>query len=271
MLRILSSTADAESKAFRASPRRGREDNVAWLGRHLGPPGQRLRSKFDRRERGKTHKRNPTLLVLLGGRGHYGFRLRVAQSHLRHDFSPSHWSHVALLGTPAKNTAMTPTYEIALEPRKGFGMPASSNSLQEGRIDAYRSPTLYPNIALLRLEVDPEEWQKETTKDQLSVLERYKKQRSTLDATELVLQWLAFLWGVGRAGNPLLEGYGVPSAAMIEVILSAVRYDITPGLESRVSCPEAIWQTAKWWHTYYTEQKKKPMEGYWSVSHKIEV
>ena len=28
-------------------------------------------------------------------------------------------------------------------------------------------------------------------------------------------------------------------------------FDLTPGLESRSSCPEAIWQAATWWHGFY--------------------
>ena len=78
-----------------------------------------------------------------------------------------------------------------------------------------------------------------------------------LDAQDLLLRWLAFIWGVGRTGNPLLDGQGIPSAAMLEVIFGAVGFDLTPGLESRSSCPEAIWQAAKWWHEYYERNNQK--------------
>ena len=60
---------------------------------------------------------------------------------------------------------------------------------------------------------------------------------------ELIVRWLAFVWGAGRAGNPLLEGYGVPSSAMRKSS-SALSDTTAPGLESRSSCPEAIWQAA---------------------------
>ncbi|HEU4422587.1 MAG TPA: hypothetical protein VFR67_08600, partial [Pilimelia sp.] len=161
------------------------------------------------------------------------------------------------------------TYEVSLDPPTGFGIPTASNAVQTGRLGTYADPERYPNIALLRLPVPSEQWQRETTRDQISVLERFKKQRSVLDVTELVLQWLAFLWGVGRAANPLLNGYGVPSAAMIEAILNAVGYDVTPALESRASCPEAIWQAAKWWHPYYSEHSPAPIEGVWHVGQRI--
>jgi hypothetical protein len=104
---------------------------------------------------------------------------------------------------------------------------------------------------------------------QRCVLNRYREQRSVLDATQLVLEWLGFLWGVGRVGNPLLEGHGIPSSAMIEIVLAAAGYDITPGLESRASCPEAVWQAAKWWHRYYQDQNREPVEAAFLVEHKI--
>jgi hypothetical protein len=29
--------------------------------------------------------------------------------------------------------------------------------------------------------------------------------------------------------------------------------ELTPGLSSSASCPEAIWQAAKYWHNFYKE------------------
>jgi hypothetical protein len=273
MLRILSSTATKPSRTFSEAKREKGEDNLQWLRRLLGAgaAGEGLRRPLEKTEKGRRRQREPTFLLLLGGRGHAAFRIRVAQSHLRHDFTPSHWSHGALLGPISRNLGQTPLYEISVEPSGGFGMPAASNALQDGRLDAYAEAKRYPNIALLRLPVDANEWQKPSTKDEVSVIERYQKQRSVLDATELLLQWLSYLWGVGRASNPLLEGFGLPSTAMIEVVLGASRYDITPGLESRASCPEAIWQAAKWWHPYFSSQKAEPIEGAFFVEHKLEV
>jgi hypothetical protein len=259
MLNIITSNAGRASETFVESARPDGEDNLAWLRRALGDlPAPEIEG-------------TPTHLVLIGGRDQISFRLRVAQAHLRHDMTPSHWSHAALLGPVRSYARRTQTYEVSLEPAGGFGIPAATNALQVGRITTYADPDRYPNIALLRLPVDAALWQRTTTREQISVLERFEKQRSVLDVTELVLQWLAFLWGVGRAGNPLLEGYGVPTAAMIEVILSAVGYDITPALESRASCPEAIWQAAKWWHPYFLAQSPAPIEGRWHVGRPIDL
>ncbi|MEV0720662.1 hypothetical protein [Asanoa sp. NPDC050611] len=252
MLNILASNAGGASPTFRPVSRAPGESNLDWLGRELAGPAV-----------------DGTHLLLVGGRDHIGFRLRVAQAHLRHDLSPSHWSHAALLGPGTPEVGATATYEVSLDPPRGFGVPTAANALQVGRLDAYADPGRFPNIALLRLPVPAVEWQRPSTAEQISVLERFRKQRSVLDVTELVLQWLAFLWGVGRAANPLLDGYGVPSAAMIEVVLNAVGYDVTPALESRASCPEAIWQAAKWWHPYYSERTPSPITGAWHVSDRI--
>ena len=95
------------------------------------------------------------------------------------------------------------------------------------------------------------------------------KQRAVLDAIDLIVQWLAYVWGVARSANPLLDGLGIPSAAMLEIVIGASGFDLTPGLESRSSCPEAIWQAARWWHEYYTGQKKSGLTGAYYTPHEI--
>jgi hypothetical protein len=259
MLNIISSNAGRASQTFVAAARADGEDNVAWLRRALTELPD------------PASEDTPTHLALIGGRDQIGFRLRVAQAHLRHDMTPSHWSHAVLLGPVGKDVRRLTTYEVSLQPPSGFGIPTATNALQTGQFRTYADPDRYPNIALLRLPVDATAWQRATTRDEISVLERFEKQRSVLDVTELVLQWLGFLWGVGRSANPLLEGYGVPTAAAIETILAAVGYDITPALESRASCPEAIWQAAKWWHPYFLAQSPAAIEGRFHVGLPIDL
>jgi hypothetical protein len=243
MLNIISSTASNPSPVFIESPRQAGEDNLRWLGRH--PPSGNQQ----------------TTLLLVGGRSPTAFRLRVAQSHLRHDLTPSHWSHIMLLGESARSTGRTAVYEISLEPAAGFGFPPPSNAVQRRELEAYRSPRAYPNIALLRIPISPSEV--------MRALDRFQRQRAVVDALELLLRWLAFAWGVGRAGNPLLDGQGLPSAAMLETVLAAVGFDLTPGLESRASCPEAIWQASKWWHEYYIRENRQAPSGAYYVGHKL--
>src|SRR5688500_1547601 len=104
MLNLLSSTASATSKAFRPNRRPRTEGNCAWLERQL----KGLRS-FDAGRTELTH------VVLVGGIGDVPFRLRVAQSHLRHDLKPSHWSHAVLIESLRPVVSSIPILEISLE------------------------------------------------------------------------------------------------------------------------------------------------------------
>lgn len=238
MLNIRSSGASKPNDTrFRESCREAGENNVQWLNRNVGAAGDNV------------------LVLLLGGRSRQAFRLRVAQSHLRHDLTPSHWSHAALLPEAATLDAGTIVHEIALDPGGGFGFPPPTNAVQEGKLGAYMDAKQFPNIAALKV---PVSW-----KEASAALDRFKRQRAILDGTELLVVWLAFAWGAGRAGNPLLDGHGIPSAAMVEAVISAAGFDLTPSLDSRASCPEAIWQAARWWHEYYEAQKKEALSGAW--------
>jgi len=262
MLNILSSRSTHPNEGFREVLRDPGEDNLEWIGRvaseaNDGPDGAQ------------------TDLVLLGGVSICAFRLRAAQSHLRHDLTPSHWSHVVLLAGSAEDKLdVMPVLEISLEPERGFGFPPVDNAVQDGRLSVYRSRRQYPNIALLRLSVERSMVTGMLRKEgappphsEKDALADFRRQRASLDAVDLLVAWLAFAWGVGAVGNPLLQGHGIPSAAMIEVVLAACRYDVTPGLENRSSCPEAIWQAGKWWQAYYAQQEKTPPAGAWTVEH----
>ena len=81
------STADTDSHTFVARARRRSETNIVWLKRVM-PAIKKLEEQ---------HVEHPTFVLLFGGRSAYDFRLRVAQSPFRHDVSPSHWSHAAMI------------------------------------------------------------------------------------------------------------------------------------------------------------------------------
>jgi len=243
MINIISSKASAPNTLLQEVPRRENEDNLRWLSRQPRP-GE-----------------DQTGIVLVGGTSPTAFRLRVAQSHVRHDLVPSYWSHVMLLGQPARAFATTPVYEISLEPPQGFTFPPPTNGVQQGRISQYRDPELYPNIALLNTPV--------ALAQVMEALEAFQRQRAVLDGVELLVRWLTYVWGVARAGNPLLDGYGIPSAAMLEIAFGVAGYDLTPGLESRSSCPEAIWQAAKWWHEYYVQQNRSALSCVYHIGHAL--
>lgn len=251
MLTIVSSGTRKHSTCFEQSKRKRDEDNLAWMKRHM----QLLEDR--------TELSDPAYVALLGGAADADFRLRVAQAHVRHDLTPSHWSHAVLFRGSGWTRAQG-IWEISLEPAKGFAHPPRGNGVQEGKLGAYRSPSRVPNVALIRLPV--------SLPAMRAALGTFKMQRNALDAVELMLAWLAYVWGVGRAQNPLLDGLGLPCAALIEALAGAAGFDLTPGLESRASCPEAIWQAARWWHEYYgdgqgEEASDRRLHGFWHTEH----
>lgn len=262
MYAIRGSTATSENEALVERERTGTGPtaNVEWVAGCLA----------DLRATGE----DETLVLLLGGRSAYDFRVRVAQSHLRGDMSPSHWSHTALVDAVGEPVGATVLREVSLEPREGFGMPATTNAVQSTPLDWYADPALVPNIAVLSVPAPPSEWQGRSEgagrPEQTSVLEQLTQQRVVVDLPALLLRWLAFVWGVGRSGNPLLDGDGLPSAVMIETLVSAAGFDLTPGLDSRAATPEGFWQTARWWHTYFELQDRPPVRGFYWVPDRLD-
>lgn len=259
MINILSSHADSANKAFIKVERGNGQDNLAWISENTSGGSEQ------------------TVLLMVGGKSPTAFRLRLAQAQMRRDLLPSYWSHVMLVDKFTENLGSTKIHEISLEPREGvieglneeddtirlgFGFPAPDNGVQIARLSQYSNPEEYPNIAVLKVPVKLEEV--------LGHLARFKQQRAILDGVDLIIRWLAYVWGVARSPNPLLDGQGVPSAAMLEIIVGACQFDLTPGLESRSSCPEAIWQAATWWHEYYEDQNKDGISGAYFCPHWIQ-
>lgn len=200
------------------------------------------------------------------------FRLRVSQSHVRSDLTPSHWSHVALMGGLGAGIERAELHGIPLDGPHGYGFAPKANAVVTETLADYADEKRFRNIAFIRV---PASWQAVQAQ-----LDRFQKQRAVLDAVELVVRWLAYVWGVGRSGNPLVEGQGMPSAAMAETVIGGARFELTPGLASRSSCPEAIWQSARWWHTYYQAERPgqaaaaerrdaapRELTGAWCVEH----
>lgn len=251
MISFRGSSALQPSSRCIAAPRGPSQTNDAWL-----------RAQID----GLADDDVPaSFVVLLGGISVYDFRLRVAQSHLRSDLTPSHWSHAAMISTSnGRMNARTQILEVSLEPYEGFQIPSMHNGLQIAPLRRYANPIEYPNIAVIRVPVASSEW-RDNQGAQKSILAQFADQRVVLDVTTLMLEWLAFVWCAGDAGNPLLDGHGVPSAAVIESLLAATGYDMSPGLDTSASSPEAFWQTAKWWQDYYSEMDIMQMETRYHV------
>jgi hypothetical protein len=247
MLEIRSSPAAAPNPQLVSQPRPRNQMNLAWLQRAV-------------KGRGKKAGSSP-LLVLLGGTDPISFRLRVAQSHARHDLTPSPWSHVVLVEPADGELAGAVAWEISLDPAGGFGYPPSTNGVQRADLRRYDDPRRFPNIAVLNV---PAEWATVS-----EALHRFMRQRAAMDAVDLVTRWLPYVWGSGRTTNPLLESFGLPSAAMVEMVLGSAGFELSPGIASSSSCPEAIWQAARWWHEYQGREGLTPLTGAYSSEHSL--
>lgn len=175
-------------------------------------------------------------ILLLGGSSVAHFRLRVAQSHLRRDLTPSCWSFAGILDG---STIISVPLDLAADASEIVLM----NAVQECAVGDYDDPERFPNIAVLSFASD--------FREVMQGADLLSKQRSIIDLPALVLHWLGYLWSTGQVGNPLLAGYGVPSAVFVETVYGMTGVELTPGLSSSASCPEAIWQSAKWWHNFY--------------------
>lgn len=180
-------------------------------------------------------------IILLGGTSLADFRVRVAQSLLRHDMRPSYWSICGILLAGEKFVS------APLELSNPSEAPAT-NAVQECPLKDYDDPNRYPNIAVIRFA---------QTHDRVhGDIERLKSDRSIINLPVLMLSWLGFIWGVPGSANPLMNGVGLPSAAFVETVFAMSGFELTPGLSSGSSCPEAIWQSAKWWSGYYEEPER---------------
>jgi hypothetical protein len=215
MLAIRYSQAMAPNASLLEVPAQTDESNTAWL-RRLGASSG---------------------ILLLGGSSLAHFRIRVAQSHVRTDLLPSFWSLAGIIedGQTFVSVPFDGGPDASEVPR--------TNAVQTCRIEEYNDPEHFPNIAVLRF-----------TDDERPIhdnIDRIKSQRSVIDLPTLMLPWLAYLWSVGQAANPLLAGQGLPSAAFVETVYGIAGIELTPGLSSASSCPEAIWAAAKWWHEFY--------------------
>ncbi len=240
--------ATAKSASMQQLRREGNEDNMAWIKRVVHAHPGWLAS--DR-----------SLILLVGGDDPLSFRLRVAQSHLRQDLSPSKWSQSLFITSLAEQVGDSPTFGVSLSPADWYpphGFAPAVNAIQEGKLSHYRSRKRYPNIALLSVPVPSDKIK--------ASIEDLRQQRTLMDLSALVLKWLQFAWGVGVPPNPLGDGFGMPSSVMLDTVYGANGLDLTPGLESRSSCPEAIWQAALWWHEYLQNaEHKSPIAGaYWT-------
>ena len=182
-------------------------------------------------------------IILIGGTSLADFRVRVAQSTARSDVLPSFWSLCGILLQGGKFVSVP----LDLRSREIEGDDVSRipkcNGVRLCPLSEYDDPHRYPNIAIIRFA--------KAHADVHSHINRLRTDRGIIDLTTLILPWLGFVWGIKGAANPLSTGTGLPSAAFVETVFAMSGFELTPGLSSSSSCPEAIWQSAKWWTDFY--------------------
>jgi hypothetical protein len=185
----------------------------------------------------------PGAVVFVGGAGLTDFRVRVAQSHLRNDMFPSFWS---LVGVATSRGMLTVSLSAGGDP----SVVPATNAVRLMRLQEIDDAAQYPNIAAIEFA--------DNGAAIVANAERLIKQRNAIDLPSMLLTWLGFAWGAGTRRNPLLENVGLPAAAFVETAFGMDGIELTPGLSSGSSCPEAIWQSALWWHDYYKKTASVP-------------
>src|SRR5262245_47122389 len=221
-MEIRRSTAKHRNSAVVSAPAKRNQGNAAWL----------------------AARAQPGSVVLAGGTRLEHFRVRVAQSHMRHDILPSFWS---LAGVAVSATSML---TVPLDVDDVSAVPAA-NAIRRVNFREVDDVARFPNIAVLRFA--------EPAGAIVRNVERLMTQRIAIDLPTLILPWLSFTWSAGTKRNPILEGEGLPSAVLVHTAFGMSGIELAPGLASASSCPEAIWQSAVWWQDYY--QQTADMRG----------
>jgi len=179
-------------------------------------------------------------VLLLGGTSIVDFRMRVAQAELRQDLLPSFWSTCGMLIDG--DVLMTARVDAITN----SSARVERNGLEAVKLTAqsrYGDSMFYPNVAILQF-----------TDDHAAIREhvaRLGQERNIVDLLAQIVAWLGYCWAVGDRGNPLMQGHGIPSATLLERAHGLASIDLSPGLPSASSCPEAIWQAARWWYKAY--------------------
>ncbi len=184
-------------------------------------------------------------VLLLGGSSLVEFRIRFAQARARRDLLPSFWSMAGLLCDGSLVRTVADLRDLDRVP--------VHNGVQTVGVEEFDDPDVFPNIAVIQFAR-----QHRVLREHIDAIE---SQRSVVDIPELILPWLGYLWGTASHGNPLVEGKGLPSAVLIETAHAMAGIDLTPGLASSASCPEAIWQAAIWWTSYYEDTAESRVAG----------
>lgn len=193
-------------------------------------------------------------IVLAGGYGLVGYRLRRAQEVIRLDGTPSHWSHAALVATPLdprgtrRGLRATWVWESTIEPAAEFNLYAERSGASPRRLSDYAvaryeagRPHCVPNIAVIALALTPAE-----RRSVLEYADNPDIDRMRYDLPELLAAWYGWVLSGGAVPNPLTQGVAMPSAAYVQLAYDAAGIDLGLGGQQPNVTPEHIWQSAKY-------------------------
>lgn len=261
MYAIRGSTAASENEALVERERTGTGPtaNVEWVAGCLA----------DLRATGE----DETLVLLLGGRSAYDFRVRVAQSHLRGDMSPSHWSHTALVDAVGEPVGATVLREVSLEPRGSVGCPATTNTVIHAArlVRRPRAGAQHrgPQRAGAALRVAGAQRGRGPARADLGPRAAHPAagRRRPAGAAAAVA---GLRVGRGALGRPAPRRRRAAVGGDDRDAGQRGRLDLTPGLDSRAATPEGFWQTARWWHTYFELQDRPPVHSFCWVPDRLD-
>jgi hypothetical protein len=214
---IRRSPATERNRHVTAAPGRSGSGNRAWLAARAVPGA----------------------VVFVGGATLADFRIRVSQSAIRHDLLPGFWSLVGI--ADSSSSLLT----APLSAGQDISAVPATNGVRRMRFKEFDDPAEFPNVGVIHF-ADP-------ARAVVANVRKLMTQRSAIDLPTMMLPWLGFLWGTADQRNPLKDQVGLPSATLVETAFGMSGIELTPGLASGSSCPEAIWQAACWWHDYYRE------------------
>lgn len=232
---------------IRTLARQVKESNRAWL----------IRALADAR-----FKQVDVAILLIGGRNSLDLPLRFAQSLARYDRSPSSWSEAGLVVLGKRRIPRVfgihlPSIMLPMQHRNDRllrNVPTWNNGVQDDVLASIDNPVDYPNIALIGMgapileEVGKRLTDASPKRSIDDAISQFRRRQDVIAVADSAWRWLGYCWGVRDQQNPLHQGFGLPSAMFVEIVMASIGVDITPGLASNSSCPEALWQTFNWWH-----------------------
>lgn len=211
---------------------------------------------------------------LIGEYGPVGMALRRAQRLIRLDKEPSRWSHSFLFVDPiaadAKGNRLVNDsprlLECTIDPSERYRQIAHLIGISARRLADYNNATFdidkphsVPNVCVIVFEM--------SAADRDAIVHRavqpsIDQLRYPLD--DSLASWYAHVRHPARHPNPLARGESMFCSAYLQLAYEAAGIDLGLGAQQANLMPEHIWQTAKYFHRPYEEQKNA-IHAYWCI------